>query len=81
MEPHFGVPFPQWLPAPTRAQLIHRFRVGYSKPIKDYHKAAMAADDYEMVDRMLVRKLFPDATIHSKRFALMTKSLIAIREG
>jgi SAM-dependent methyltransferase len=81
IEPHHGVTFFHWLPAPTRAQLNNRFRIGYTERRPDYREAVAAADNIQMADKALVRALFPDGTLHLERFALMTKSLIVIRPG
>ena len=76
LEPHFGVPFLHWLPSPTRAQLTHRFSVGFADKIEDYSKALTEADSINLVDKILMTKLFPEADMHKEKFALMTKSLI-----
>ena len=79
LEPHFGVPFLHWLPSPTRAQLTHRFNVGYSEKIEDYSEALAEADSINLVDKILMTKLFPEADLHKEKFALMTKSLIMMK--
>lgn len=80
LEPHYGVPFVHWLPGPTRAQLLNRYAIGYTPRIPRYPDALAAADETQLVDKTLMRKLFPDAAVQAERFAFMTKSLIAVRE-
>jgi hypothetical protein len=81
IEPHYGVPVFHWLPAPTRAQLNNRFRIGYAARREDYRVSAAAADHIQMVDQHMVRQLFPDGALYKERFLLMVKSLTVIREG
>lgn len=78
IEPHFGVPFLHWLPGPARAQITHRFSVGYAEKF-EYDFALSEADSIKLVDKMLMQKLFPDADMHKEKFALMTKSLIMVK--
>ena len=78
LEPHFGVPFLHWLPGPSRAQLTHRFGVGFSERIDDYEESLAEADFINLVDKTLMRKLFPEAAHERERFAFLTKSLIAV---
>ena len=79
MEPHYGVPFFHWLPAPTRAQLGVRYKVGYRAQQPDWRAGAALVDHTSLLDQAAMRALFPDAEHRRERFALMTKSLIAFR--
>lgn len=79
IEPHYGVPFVHWLPAPCRARLLSRVKLGYAGGRMDYRAALAAADHTQIVDKTLMRRLFPDGALMRERFALMTKSLVMIR--
>lgn len=79
IEPHFGVPFLHWLPGPSRAQILSRVRLGYADGRFEYPAALAKADHTQIVDKTLMRRLFPDGALTRERFALMTKSLITIR--
>lgn len=79
IEPHYGLPFVHWLPGPTRAGLLSRYKLGYGGRARDYRTALMTADHTQIVDKKLMRELFPDGTLVKERFALMTKSLIMMR--
>ena len=46
LEPHFLFPFFQYLPSVVRAQMVHRFDVGWYKRIPDY--AAAKAEDQSL---------------------------------
>jgi hypothetical protein len=81
MEPHYGVPFFHWLPAPTRARLGWKRKIGWRAQMPTYRDSLALADHTSLVDRTLMRELFPDAEHHRERFALMTKSLIALRRA
>lgn len=80
IEPHYGLPFVHWLPGPTRARLLNRYKLGYGNKVKDYREALATADHTQIVDRTLLNILFPDGTLSKERFALMTKSLIVTRQ-
>ena len=77
IEPHLGVPFFHWLPDPMRIGLHHRFPIGF-KSRMEYTDALRQIDSTRMVNKKLMRELFPEATIEHERFALMTKSLTAV---
>ena len=79
VEPHYGVPFFHWLPAPTRARLGWRYKIGWRKQADDYREAIMLADHTQLVDVTLMRELFPDGELVRERLAGLTKSLIARR--
>jgi Methyltransferase domain len=79
IEPHFGVPFLHWLPAPTRARLVSRYRIGFGARVSDYREALDKVDHIQIINEFAVRNLFPDAEIRRERFALLVKSVTAIR--
>ena len=79
MEPHYGVPFFHWLPAPTRARLGWRNKIGWRAQMPTYRDSLALADHTSLVDQTLMRELFPDGTLIKERFALMVKSLIVTR--
>ena len=80
LDPHFGVPFIHWLPGPSRALLMHKYKVGFSNtPIEDYREALTEADNIRLVDKALMKRLFPDSSLFKERFCLMTKSLIMVK--
>jgi len=79
-EPHFyRVPMFHWLPRPLRVALARRWRVGLHQPSGDYLNAHLLIEYAVLLDRALFRALFPDARILTERFALLPKSLIALR--
>jgi hypothetical protein len=79
LEPHFGVFFLHWLPSPVRANLTSRFNLGFSSKFDSYAEALVGADEIQIVDKTLMRNLFPDAQLFQEKFALMTKSVISIK--
>lgn len=80
IEPHYGVPFLHWLPSATRAQLHARYRLGYGGRAASYRAALERVDHVELLDQGAMRALFPDGRLIRERFALMTKSLVMVRE-
>ena len=71
IEPHYQVPFFQFLPERARRELNRRFTLGWQ-----------AKGEWEQIDLLTgsdLRRLFPEAEIHHERLLGLTKSLIAVR--
>lgn len=82
VEPHFyRVPMFHWLPRPLRVELARRWRIGLHPPSGDYLRALRVVEYAVLLDRRLFCALFPDANIATERFALLPKSLIALRSS
>jgi hypothetical protein len=77
LEPHFLFPFFQYLPGSVRAQLVHRFDVGWYKRIPDLEQARREVDSIQLLTRSRFAALFPGAKIHVERFAGLPKSFVA----
>lgn len=71
IEPHYQMPFVQFLPERALRALNKRFTMGWRKKGEWYETTLLSASD--------LRRLFPDATIHRERVLGMTKSLMAVR--
>jgi len=69
-----------WLPPPTRAQLTARFSVGKKRKFADFAEAAAFNNHCQMINMFMMKALFPNATIHQELVAMLTKSLIAVRD-
>ncbi len=79
IEPHYAVPFVHWLPDPLRLSLLTSLPLGLSKKLS-YLDALSEVDHTRIVDRRLMRNLFPQSRIVNERFFLLTKSVAAIRD-
>jgi len=77
LEPHFLFPFFQYLPAAVRAQMVHRFDVGWYKRIPDLSAARAEVDSVRLLTRQKFAALFPNATIHTERLGGLAKSFVA----
>jgi hypothetical protein len=77
LEPHFLFPFFQYLPSAVRAQMVHRFDVGWYKRIRDYAAAKAEVDSIQLLTRKKFHALFPGASIHVERLAGLPKSFVA----
>ena len=64
IEPHFKLPFVQFLPTPLRSRIRNVIWPGHS---------------IELIGARQMRVLFPDAMIERERIAGLTKSLIAVK--
>lgn len=80
IDPHYGRPFIHWLPGPLRIWLFQRTSLGYMPKI-DFERAMVRGDYIKIISKGIMVGLFPDADIKKERFALMTKSIMAIRRS
>jgi len=77
LEPHFLVPFWQYLPAGVRAALFRRFRLGWMGRQPDPFLARAEVEQVRLLNRREMRVLFPDATLLAERVGPLVKSLVA----
>lgn len=77
LEPHFLFPWFQYLPSWARAQMVHRFDVGWYKRIPDYAAAKAEVDSIQLLTRRKFAALFPDARVHVEKLAGLQKSFVA----
>jgi hypothetical protein len=77
LEPHFLFPFFQYLPSFIRAQMVHRFDVGWYKRIPDYAAAKAEVDSIQLLTRRRFEALFPGASIHVEKLWGLPKSFVA----
>jgi len=71
IEPHYQLPFFQFLPRPVQRFLNRRFTLGWREKGRWEEINLLSARD--------LKRLFPDAEIHRERLFGLTKSLMAIR--
>ena len=79
VEPHFLFPFFHWLPFKVRRQLIQRFSLGNITRKPDRELATQTLNEFRLLKRREMKRLFPEATIHSERLLGLTKSYIAVK--
>jgi SAM-dependent methyltransferase len=72
IEPHYQLPFFQFLPRRAQRALNRRFTLGWRT--KGHWEEVSLLTERDM------RRLFPDAEIHRERLFGLTKSLIAVRK-
>ena len=77
LEPHFLFPFFQYLPDEVRAQMVHRFDVGWYKRIPSLEKARAEVRSIQLLTRQRFTDLFPNATLHEEKLLGLTKSFVA----
>ena len=80
VEPHFVAPGMQFLPNAAQGAMAWWWPLGHTRPA-DRTGAIESALWIELLDRTQMRHYFPDSTIRAERFAGLTKSLIAVRNG
>jgi hypothetical protein len=81
MEPHFMVPFFNWLPEPWRVKWLMRSDLGHVPRAPTLHHAIATVEGTRLLDYAMLRALFPDVTIKKEKLLLLTKSLIALGSG
>lgn len=77
LEPHFLVPYFQYLPSAVRAQLVHRFDVGWYKRMPELAAARAEVDSIQLLTKKRFAALFPGSTLFVERFAGLAKSFVA----
>jgi ubiquinone/menaquinone biosynthesis C-methylase UbiE len=77
LEPHFLFPFFQYLPVSVRAQLVHRFDVGWYKRIQSIEAARREVESIQLLTRGKFASLFPHAEIFEEKLFGLTKSFVA----
>ena len=78
MEPHFLMPWFQFLPLKTKAFILLHFRFGWFKYIKTREEALEAADSIHLLSHKDIKEPFPKGTIKKERFLGMTKSFMVM---
>lgn len=79
LEPHFHVPMFQFFPLRVRAELLHRYDLGWQQKEPDYDRALQAVTGVDLLGRRQLQALFPDAELETERFLGLEKSLIAVK--
>ena len=79
IEPHYRAPIVHWLPEHLRVRLLMNMKLGFRGPWKNPVDAWDDVQSINLLDRLQMRTLFPDAAIVPERFGPLTKSLMAIR--
>jgi hypothetical protein len=77
LEPHFLVPFFQFLPSNLKLFLLRNFKLGHVGKISDLNVAQSQIDEIRLLSKTDMKKLFPEATIYSEKFLFFTKSFVA----
>lgn len=77
LEPHFLVPWFQYLPSTVRAWMVNRFDVGWYKRIPELAAARAEVDSIQLLTRKRFTALFPSATIHIEKLGGLAKSFVA----
>ena len=76
MEPHFLVPWFQYLPAAARAWLLSRRSLGWQKKASTYDEALERVRTFRLLTRRELQQLFPEARLYRERFLGMDKSFV-----
>ncbi|WAP68981.1 methyltransferase domain-containing protein [Jiella pelagia] len=78
LEPHFRMIGFQWLPLSLRVALMQRRNLGFFPRAKTREEAWRNVAEIRLLDRKMMRRLFPEADLREERVAGLTKSLMAV---
>ncbi len=78
IEPHFLLPFFQFLPRATRIWLAAHWRHGSHCRPGDREAATAVADEIRLLTASEMHALFPDARLHRERIGPLVKSFVAV---
>ena len=76
IEPHFLVPFWQFLPYWFRARMLMRRNLGYVFRVQDYLLAKATIEEIRLLTAREMRWLFPDGEIYREKLGPLTKSIV-----
>jgi hypothetical protein len=76
LEPHFFFPGFQFLPLEARVWLLRHYDLGWFKKTPDYAAARCEVEGIRLLSRGEVRRLFPEGTLHTERFAGLAVSFV-----
>lgn len=77
VEPHFLLPFFQFLSDDMKTKLVNKFDLGWFKKQTDIVKAKELATSVNLLKEKDLKKLFPDCKIYREKYLLLNKSFIA----
>ena len=78
LEPHFYVPFFQFMPLALRAALHRRSQLGWFAPEPDPLQARIDCDQIRLLGRRELRLLFPSDEIHREWLGGLVKSFVVV---
>jgi hypothetical protein len=79
VEPHFSAPLFHWAPEAVRARRLMKRSHGFMERTDDFGEAMRAVQHARLLDKAMMRHLFPDARHVDETVLGLTKSLMAIR--
>ena len=79
IEPHYHLPFFQFLPLSIKSWLHERFALGWAERADSPETANIQARSVNLLSKRQVRELFPNTQIIEEKFLGLTKSYIAIK--
>lgn len=76
IEPHYLFPGFQWLPIETRAWLLHRFDLGWSKRKHTRSEARESVSSVRLLRKKEFLSLFPGAELYEEKVGGLSKSFV-----
>lgn len=76
VEPHFHLPFFQFIPNLIKKNIIKNFNLEGRAKNKDIDQIKKSINSINLLTKEKIRKLFPDGRIYSEKYKRITKSFI-----
>lgn len=76
LEPHFMLPFFQFLPLKAKAWLLQHFDLGYFEKNSDWEACVKEVDSIHLLSLRDLKRLFPEARVKKEKLLGMTKSFM-----
>lgn len=79
IEPHYMAPFIHWLPKPISVLWLMKMRLGHMAKAGTVSEAVLTIESIHLLDRRMMKELFPGTRIWTERVLGLPKSFVAIR--
>jgi len=78
IEPHFLLPFFQFLPLNSKVFLINHFTIGWYQKVPDKQEAKEIVSSIKLLTEKEITTLFPGAIIYKEKLFGLTKSFVVL---
>ena len=77
IEPHWVLPFFQYLPKALRCYMTQHFALGHIGKIPNRQLAKAQVEEIQLLTQTALKQLFPNASLYKEKYAGFNKSFIA----
>lgn len=80
LEPHYHLPFFQFLPTKAKAWLHRHFALGWAEKAENNHMALIQAESVNLLTKQDLQTLFPSSKIVCEKFIFLSKSFLIVSQ-